>query len=197
MKSVTQSRAGWQAILAASAIVLLQAANFACQHSNVSRVRIELKDLPSDKPGAPAKPLPLPLMCPAAGIAPLQPAAPGTGHHKVILTWNASVPSKGSPSAPAGYCLYRSQTQGAAKKYPRCTNCEQVNQVPVPTTGCIDDVVVDSTQYYYVVTAIAPPNTLSTASNEVPVHIPGPQTIKPVRPSTLPLCRVGLQTQAH
>jgi hypothetical protein len=183
--------------LIASVIVLLLAGNVGCQRNDVSRVRIELKDLPQDKPAVATNPLQPPPMCPPAGIVPLQPGAPRTGDHKVTLTWNASAPSKDTGSAPLGYCLYRSKTRNQAKRNPVCKDCEQVNRVPIKSTGCIDDVVIDSTQYYYVVTAIDQKGVLSAASNEIPVPIPSAHSVKPVQPSPLSLCRSGLQQQAH
>jgi hypothetical protein len=178
-------------------LILLQAMALGCQHHDVSRVRIELHDLPSDKTAVPKKPVQPPPVCPPAGITPLQPGAPETGHHKVTLTWNASAPSKDSDSAAVGYCLYRSKIRRAAKKDPICKDCEQVNRVPIPSTGCVDDLVADRTQYYYVVAAINSKATLSSASNEIPVLIPSAQSVKPSKPSPLPLCRAGVQPQAH
>lgn len=167
--------------------------NLACQHSTTSRIRIELHDLPSDKLAVSTRPVPLPPACPPAGIAPLQSGSPGTGHHKVTLTWNPSASSADPNSAATGYCLYRSKVKHAAKKDPLCKDCEQINSVPVPMTGCIDDVVTDSTLYYYVATAINSKSVLSAPSNEILVSIPSARTVKLSQASTLPLCRAGLQ----
>jgi hypothetical protein len=162
-------------------------------------VRIELHDLPSDKAVVSTKPLQPPPVCPPAGITPLQPGAPGTGHHKVILTWNASAPRTISGSAVVGYCLYRSRIQYRQdlKQDPRCKHCEQINKVPVATTGCIDDFVLDNAKYYYVVTAIDANSNWSVPSNDVFVPIPSARSVKPSQPATLPLCRAGLAPQAH
>jgi hypothetical protein len=197
MEDRWQSRASCSSYLPVFVLILLQVIAIGCQHNDASRVRIELHDLPSDKKTIATKPVQPPPLCPPAGIAPLQPGAPGTGHHKVTLTWNASAPSKDPDSAVVGYCLYRSKIQHAAKKNPICKDCEQVNQVLIPSTGCIDDLVADSTQYYYVVAAINAKATLSAASNEIPVPIPPPQSVKPSRPSQLPLCRAGPEPKAH
>jgi hypothetical protein len=178
-------------------VVLLLAGNLGCQRNDVSRVRIELKDAPQDKPAVAAKPVQPPPACPPAGIVPLQPGASGTGDHRVTLTWNASAPSRDTDSAPFGYCLYRSKVKHQAKKNPVCKNCEQVNRVPIQSTGCVDDVVTNNMQYYYVVTAIDRKGMLSAASNEIPVPIPSARSVKPAQPSPLPLCRGGLQPQAH
>ena len=188
----------WQKLVAAAVLVLFQVTGICCQHDKVSRVRIELHDLPNDKPAVATKPVQLPPLCPLAGIVPLQPGAPGTGDHKVRLTWNASAPSKDPESAVVGYCLYRSKIRHAAKKNPICKDCEQVNRVPVPWTGCVDDLVRNSTQYYYVVAAINSKATLSAASNEIPVLIPPRHSVKrPAPPSPLPLCRAELQPKRH
>lgn len=193
MEERSQSRTSWSC-LSVFVLILLQAVAIGC-HSDVSRVRIELHDLPGDKKAVSAKPVQLPLVCPPAGMTPLQMGAPGTGHHKVTLTWNASAPSKDSDDAAVGYCLYRSKVRQAAKKNPGCNDCEQVNRVPIPSTGCIDDLVEDSRQYYYVVAAINSKGILSSASNEIPVTIPPRHSVKPFPPSQLPLCRAGLQPQ--
>jgi hypothetical protein len=197
MEDRSQSRASCSSYLSIFVLILLQAIALGCKHNDVSRVRIELHDLPSDKTPVSTKPAQPPPACPPAGVAPLQSGAPGTGHHKVTLTWNASALSKDSNSAAVGYCLYRSKIQHAAKKNPICKDCEQVNRVPIPSTGCIDDLVADSTQYYYVVAAINAKATLSAASNEIPVLIPAAHSLKPSKPSQLPLCRAGLEPQAQ
>src|ERR1035437_10776657 len=44
--------------------------------------------------------------CPAAGLPTLQPS-PRTGHHKVTLSWSASVPSVNSGSTAERYSLNR------------------------------------------------------------------------------------------
>lgn len=197
MEDSSQSRASCSTCLSVFVLILLQAIALGCQHQDVSRERIELHDLPSDKTVVSTKPVQLPPVCPPAGIMPVQPGAPGTGHHKVTLTWNASAPAKNSDSAAVGYCIYRSKIQRAAKKNPICRDCEQINRVPIPSTGCVDDLVTDSTQYYYVVVAIDSKATLSSASNEIPVLIPSAHSIRPSKPSQLPLCRAGVRPQAR
>lgn len=181
-------------------LVLLPAIVLGCQHDDGSRLRIQLHDLPSDKAAVSSEPTQPPLVCPPAGVAPLQTGAPGTGDHKVTLTWNASAGSNDPGSAAVGYCLYRSAKKNAAKKNPTCKDCEQVNRVPIPPVGpregCIDDLVADGAQYYYVVAAINAKGSLSSASNEIPVRIPSAHSVKP-SPSQLPLCRVGVQPQMH
>lgn len=54
----------------------------------------------------------------------------------------------------------------------RCNRCEQINIVPVTSTGCVDDWVSDATTYYYVATAINQDEKLSSASNETIAKIP-------------------------
>jgi hypothetical protein len=196
MRGRSQSRARCWSCLSVSALLLVEAIAVGCQKDD-SRVRIQLHDLPSDKAAVATKPVEPPPICPPAGIAPLQPGAAGTGDHKVTLTWNASAQSNNLDSAAVGYCLYRSQKKNLAKKNAICKDCEQVNRVPIPSTGCIDDLVADSAQYYYVVTAINAKGSLSSASNEIPVRIPSAQSVKATRLSQLPLCRAGVQGQAR
>lgn len=125
----------------------------------------------------------------------LQPSA-RTGHHRVILTWNASAASKDLDAAAAGYCLYRSEIQGAAKQNPTCKDCEQINAVPLRGTACIDDLAEDGAKYYYVVTAINARQKLSSASNEIPAQIPpGTQKANPSAPASYPFCRGSATSQ--
>jgi len=126
--------------------------------------------------------------CPPAGSPMLQPSS-STGHHKVMLSWNASVSATGSADNPVGYCLYRSKTQSAAKKNPTCSDCEQVNPTPVVGTGCLDDLVEDGAAYYYVVTAITDKGNPSSSSNETPAVIPANQSASTSSANTYPLCR--------
>jgi hypothetical protein len=127
--------------------------------------------------------------CPSAGLPILQ-ASSQTGHHKVILSWNASAPGPGPDGKVVGYCLYRSQTQRAAKQKPTCSACEQINLTPVVGTGCVDDLVLDSSTYYYVVTAINAKGNISTSSNETTAPIPpGNKAPGSVPVSSYPRCR--------
>ena len=109
--------------------------------------------------------------CPPGGLPVLQPSSK-TGHHRVTLTWHASAPAANSNSATVGYCLYRSKTQNAAKHNPRCSDCEQINSIPIIGTACVDDLVEDSAAYYYVVTAIDAKGEISSSSNETPAPVP-------------------------
>jgi hypothetical protein len=109
--------------------------------------------------------------CPAAGI-PLAQSSPATGHHTVILSWTASAPSAKTPSPAVGYCLYRSNIdQDSLQKQPTCLRCQQVNTVPVAGTSCVDDLVANQSNYYYVVTAINAQGVPSLPSNEVSASI--------------------------
>lgn len=138
---------------------------------------------------------PKPLRCPPAGLSTLQPSS-ATGHHKVTLTWNASIPSANPESKAVGYCLYRSKNRNAAKKNPTCTTCEQVNSIPVAGTGCIDDLVEDGAAYYYVVTAINATEKISASSNETPAQIPlNKQATNSAAAGSYPLCRAPAASQ--
>jgi hypothetical protein len=133
--------------------------------------------------------------CPPAGLQQLQPSSQ-TGHHKVVLTWNASLPAPGPGGKAVGYCLYRSQKQGAAKQNPLCSVCEQINPNPVVGTGCVDDLVLDNATYYYVVTAINANQRISASSNETPAPIPpGNQSVNPIPASPYPFCRPTTASQ--
>jgi hypothetical protein len=146
------------------------------------------KNLNSDGPSPATSSLSLP-PCPPAGLAPLRPSS-NTGHHKVILSWNRSVPSPDPDRNPVGYCLYRSKKQHATKQNPTCSDCELISPTPIIGTGCVDDLVSDSATYYYVVTAINANRKISSASNETLVLIPsGEQRSKPILASPYPFCR--------
>ena len=110
--------------------------------------------------------------CPSGAAAALSDADVRTGHHTVILSWNAN-PKTGNPVSDAvGYCLYRSEVQYVAKQNPLCQNCEQINLVPVVGTACVDSLVKDTAKYYYVVTAINAVGETSSPSTEAPATIP-------------------------
>ena len=109
--------------------------------------------------------------CPPGGLPVLQPSSK-TGHHRVTLTWHASAPAANSNSATVGYCLYRSKKQNAAKHNPRCSDCEQINSIPIVGTACVDDLVEDSAAYYYVVTEIDAKGEISSSSNETAAPVP-------------------------
>jgi len=130
-------------------------------------------------------------VCPPGGASILQSNPSIPGHHKLLLSWNASVASAEAEDNAVGYCLYRSRTKKVAGKNPLCHQCERINQVPVTSTSCIDDLVQDEVTYYYVVAAINQAGRLSAASNEIAAVIPSAN--KPARPfdNTPALCRTG------
>jgi hypothetical protein len=130
-------------------------------------------------------------VCPVSGLAPSQQSNPGIGHHRVILSWHPSPRSSNDASNAVGYCLYRSKTEKAVEEKPPCSDCEQINLVPVVNTTCLDDLVEDNTRYYYVVTAINLSGRLSSPSNAAPAAIPpGTQTVSaPLGSPSLPACR--------
>ena len=162
------------------------------QPSPTSPVNRQPRESGEQKKIAASTPLPPP-SCPPAGLPPLSRARPGTGHHKVTLAWNASVNSSQPGKDVAGYCLYRSTKPLAAKKNPRCSQCEQVNVTPIASLSCMDDLVKDNTTYYYVAAAINRSGMISPASNEIVAVIPpGSQSraVSPVSPPQVPpLCR--------
>jgi hypothetical protein len=133
------------------------------------------------KSGTLSSPPPVaPLVCPIIG--PGQPTSPGTqGGHNVILSWKASAPADSKHAAAVGYCIYR----GVKHQDPAPV---LLNSTPFPGTSCADDLVINGTNYYYVVRAISANKVTSVVSNEVPAVIP-----QQSRPSTAaasaPLCR--------
>jgi hypothetical protein len=142
---------------------------------------------------SPAPSLKLP-SCPPAVIQPLQPSQ-NTGHHKVTLLWNANTPTPDPKRNAVGYCLYRSQKEQAAKQNPRCAECEQINRTPIVGVGCVDDLVTDSANYYYVVTAINANGDISSSSNETPARIPANKApAGPAPQGSYPLCRAPAAT---
>lgn len=137
--------------------------------------------------------------CPSTRSPMLRPSSV-TGHHRVILSWNPSVPSARSQDNSIGYCLYRSKTKKAAKKNPgcndckaidsNCSNCEQINSIPVVAIACVDDLVEDGAVYSYVVTAINRKGILSSPSNRASAEIPvSNQSVGSTPVSSYPLCR--------
>ena len=175
------------AIVTIAAILLMVGG---CNRPSGSRVSLEAFEPHREKAAPVAAAAPVPLTCPPAGSPMLQPSAFSTGHHKVVLTWNASAPSPHPEDNAAGYCLYRSTKKNAAKNNATCKDCEQINTVPVVGTGCVDDLVQDGAVYYYVATAISAGRKLSVSSNETPAPIPASkQSASPTSPNSYPFCR--------
>ena len=173
----------------AMAVACLLAAASGCSRDSSTRVKIRLTDPHGGRATSSAVPKAEILRCPSAGISTLQ-ASSTTGHHRVILSWNASAPTIRSEDRAVGYCLYRSTMKSAAKQNATCSKCEQINSVPISSTGCIDDLVTDGAAYYYVVTAIGAQGKTSTSSNEVPVFIPDAnRKANSTSVSSFPSCR--------
>jgi len=160
--------------------------------SRLSQSRADAQSAPAkrekDIAAAPNPALP---PCPSAPLTTLQASAPKTGHHKVFLTWNASTSSGQPGSTTIGYCLYRSQKKGNAKKFPKCPDCERVNLRPVLSARCVDDLVKDQTTYYYVAIAINSGNGISSPTNEAIAQIPvaGQNNFAPPDAASYPACR--------
>lgn len=136
---------------------------------------------------------PLP-QCPQAPYAMVRGNDPNVGHHKIFLKWNAS--SSASQYGPdgLGYCLYRTQAAGAAKNCPiKSSKCEQVNFEPIRGTRCVDNLVKDSTTYYYTVLAITSAKAESTTSEEAIAQVPGAgkQEPAPADEASYPACRTS------
>jgi hypothetical protein len=160
----------------------------ACKKPSASKVSLEeFQPHSASAAAAPMLAQRLP-PCPKTSFPILQPSQ-STGHHKVVLTWNASAPSPRAQDNAVGYCLYRSQTQNAAKKNPTCSICEQINSVPVVGTACVDDLVLDGAHYFYVAAAISSAGALSSSSNETAAPIPAKQSAVAPPANSYPLCR--------
>ena len=135
--------------------------------------------------------------CPTTNVAMLQPSAPHTGHHRVMLSWNASTASTNPEDNAVGYCLYRSRHEKWAKKNPRCSDCEQINTVPVTATACVDDLVEDGKTYFYVAAAINQDGSLSASSNEVKVTIPAGSHTSANPNKSVGMCRESASLQTR
>jgi hypothetical protein len=173
------------------AAALLESACTGCQSSTAQSDHFHPGETPKLRLASLSPPQTL--LCPPGGLPIMQASQPGTGHHKVILSWSPSSPSANPDTNPAGYCLYRSQTQNAARQNPICSACEPINLVPVVASACLDDLVQDSTTYYYVVTALSATRKQSSSSNEILVRIPAANQpgATPV-PTPPPVCRVAV-----
>lgn len=183
----------------AAGLALFIAATFqpillACRTAPTVNAKQQLPEI--SNPGRPSLATPISKLpvCPPAGIPILRPS-PITGHHKVILKWNASIASADSKSKAVGYCLYRSKENDVARQAlsnpnARCGGCEQINPVPISDTVCVDDLVEDSATYYYVVTAINASGNTSSSSQEALAQIPHTkQSASSGSGSSYPLCR--------
>jgi len=124
--------------------------------------------------------------CATAGFLPIETSRPAAAHHTIRLSWNASALT---PDPPAGYCLYRSESNIDIKK-PSCSSCQPVNPVSVAGTSCVDDTVKDGVTYYYVVRAVDRAGKLSVWSNVATAPVPASDQIKPSTAAGAPLCRV-------
>ena len=129
--------------------------------------------------------------CPDRKGTKLKPS-PQTGHHKVILTWNASAPASDPAHDAVGYCLYRALDETLIKNDAQCSNCEQVNQKSVVGTACVDDLAKDGDKYYYVAMAIDATGHLSSQSNDTMAQIPPTAEVHgPVTANSYPRCRAN------
>ena len=117
-----------------------------------------------------ATPLPLP----DCDLSPNKAESPKiTGHHQVVLTWNASRSSVGPNDQTMGYCIYRTRNSDiTAKDLGHCENCTRLNRRPIFGTGCVDNRVEDGTTYYYVAAAINIRARVNRFSNKTIATIP-------------------------
>jgi len=132
--------------------------------------------------------------CPPADSPMLKRGSPGTGDHRVILSWNASAPSANSQGERIGYCLYRSKKHPVktrkTKKDAPCEECEQVNLTPMLETACVDDLVENDTTYYYAAVAIDDEGQLSVLSSQARAVIPRSKApLKSTSTRSYPPCR--------
>jgi len=128
--------------------------------------------------------------CPLVGPSQAKVVQSVARHHRVFLSWNASAPSPKPEGNAAGYCLYRSHTQNAAKQKPPCADCDQVNTTPISGTSCVDDLVDDGAVYYYLLLAVNSKGKPSDWSNEAPAHVPSDEKLGPAPAGPAPpACR--------
>ena len=176
-----------------SLVILVLAFGAACSNWQVTRISgAEVKSAEPPQPkGAPlaASQSALPF-CPQTH-RPAQHAssAATTYHHKVALSWIAAPVAPRQGGDVAGYCIYRSTTQYAAKHDPLCSLCEQVNLAPVKGLSCIDDEVEDTAIYYYVVTTINQAGSISLPSNEATAPVRDQREFAPIGSPPPPSCR--------
>jgi len=84
----------------------------------------------------------------------------GSGLHNVNLSWTAS-----SGSGIVGYNIYRGTNSGGESSTP-------LNSAPVNGTAFTDESVSAGSTYYYVVTAVGPDDSQSSASGETATTVP-------------------------
>jgi hypothetical protein len=192
---------GPQPRLFVSALVLVMMGVFqtvcpACHVSPGPSEKLQSAEPLKEKVTSLAKVPPALPLCPPPGHTPVQPSQLRTGHHRVILSWNASAPSPSQGSKAVGYCVYRrkerkKKTKNAATLKLPCGECEKVNSVPIVGTSCVDDVVENDATYYYAVTAINAKGMPSTPSNVATAVIPPETQISsvPVSSPPPPSCR--------
>jgi len=130
-------------------------------------------------------PLPLPDCDPSPNNAE---SSKVTGHHQVVLTWNASPSSIGPSDQAIGYCIYRTRNADiTSKDLGHCENCTRLNRRPIFGIGCVDNRVEDGTTYYYVAAAISARARVNRFSNKTTAKIPA--NSQPRSSNTLyPLC---------
>lgn len=112
-----------------------------------------------------------------------------SGHHRVVLTWNASSSSNGPGDQSVGYCIYRSRNGDiTAKDLDHCNNCTRLNRRPIIGTGCVDAQVEDGATYYYVTSGIRGGSKVGLFSKKTTAAIPANAPPKS-SDSPYPLCR--------
>jgi len=133
------------------------------------------------------------LRCPPGTTKALKLAPQTSRHHKVTLSWTASVPATNPEYNAVGYCLYRSRIADVAKQSPACPDCEQISVQPIVGTSCLDDSAEDNIDYFYVAIAIDAKGRTSVTSNLAPASIPSADQIstasKVVPAQPPPQCR--------
>jgi hypothetical protein len=169
--------------LVGAAVILLTLVSSGCDRSSDSHLDVQS--------GPPSESTPRKAVvnhtnlppCPPGDFPSPERGSPHTVDHRVVLSWNASVPRRNLKNEDIGYCLYRSKNHAvrkkqkdkgshkSEKKFP-CEECEQVNGFPVRETSCVDDIVEGDTLYYYVAIAVDK-NGVSGFSNQAPAKIPG------------------------
>jgi hypothetical protein len=110
-----------------------------------------------------------------------QPPTLPVGQHRVILSWEASVPASSMPrDMIAGYCVYRSTNS-------KDTAPQLISPQPFSGISCSDSRVANGVTYTYWVAAVSDKNKQSRMSKSATARIPKTGS-PPATPSPVPSC---------
>ena len=209
-KSVTGLPAISAAFLAAS-VCLSATGNLFAQATTSSSVNVQSEQVGQEKKvSPPTSQVELP-DCPAADSdKPVEAQATraagratsastyAPGPHKVILSWNRSVPSQDDQGKNITYCVYRRKLPGEEKNSSDKTVTQQdlkklelLNATSIDATSCVDAAVEDGATYKYAARAVNRKGNPSKGwSNAAKAQIPsgGQPGSTPLPTPVLPSC---------